>query len=108
MRADQYDKLKARHDELVDVAIAETDTKSWPAENVAKAERKERGDRYWCKKNAAATLTLITKIESIISIVERRASERPPENPKDDDDGDLDRDIAAAEREAAAIIERFC
>lgn len=109
MKPEQYDKLKLRHDELIDVAIVETDPRLWPADEkqLAAGTRKERGDRYWCKKNAAATLTLITKIESIINTVELRQRDRPPENPDDEDNGDLDRSIAAAEAEATAIIDRF-
>jgi hypothetical protein len=107
MRADQYDKLKLRSEELADVVIAEVDPSKWPGDGqeLGTLSREDRGDRYWCKKNAAATLTLLTKIQSIVDIVERRKSD--PRTPEPEDDGDLDREIAAAESEAADIIERL-
>lgn len=108
MRADQYDKLKTLSERLTDVVLIEVDPEKWPGGvDLATLSRDARGDRYWCKKNAAATLTLLTKIQSLTGMVERSQSGSTPPQPEVDDEADLDREIRSAEREAARIIGQF-
>lgn len=111
MKPEQYDKLKLRSDQLIDVVIVEADPATWPGDGKKPTEltKDERGDRYWTKRNAAATLSLATKIQSLLGIAERRIGDTPPTTipESDDDDADLDAELAAAEQEAATIIERF-
>lgn len=112
MRDDQYQRLQALSEKLTDVVLDEADPASWPGDGMTTemwrqleaADRNEaqriRGDRYWSKKNAAATLTLLTKVYTITGIIERSV---PP--PADADDaGDLEKEIKAAEQEAAKIL----
>lgn len=104
MRDDQLTRLQDLNNELIDVFVEEADPKEWPGAGkpLASLEQQERGDRFWCKKNAAATLTLAVKIQSMI---DQRT--RPDWKPGQDDDKDLDQELAAAEREAAKRIERI-
>jgi hypothetical protein len=110
MRDDQYTKLKSLTEKLTDVVLVEADPAKWPGEGKALAAltRDERGDRYWCKKNAAATLTMLMKVHSLTGVLEQRGGfGAPPADPEGDGgEADLDKEINAAEREAARIIER--
>lgn len=104
MRDDQITRLQALSERLGEVVISEVDPHQWPGADKALADltQQERGDRYWCKKNAAATLTLLLKVVNISGILNKQ---------KPGDDGsegkELDGELMAAEREAQAIIERL-
>ncbi|EAQ6129194.1 hypothetical protein AXA88_09025 [Salmonella enterica] len=103
-----YDDYRTRLTNLIDkltnVVIEEADPDNWSGSKkpVKELTKDERGDRYWDKKNAAASLTLLIKVHSLIGIQSRGAT---GENADDDDFG-LAQQVAKAEKEAAAIIER--
>ena len=101
MRQDQFEKLQHLTEKLTDVLIGEIDPQQWPGHGIAPnvMDRDTRGDRYWCKKNAAATLSALTRLHTIIGLVQRTA---PPPAPEDDD---IETEIASAEREALRAIE---
>lgn len=103
MREDQIDRLRELSEGLAEVVIAETDPHAWPGSDKTLSEltKEERGDRYWCKKNAAATMTLLLKVVNIAGIVGR--GNKPGETSAEDE---LDSELAAAERQAAAMLER--
>jgi hypothetical protein len=107
MREDQYLKLQALQEDLAEVVVQEVDPNNWPGSKKTASEmtKEERGDRYWCKKNAAATLTLLNKV---ITLTERPTRELPTASAYDgDDDGDLDKEIASTERQAMKQLEKF-
>lgn len=95
MRDDQRKQLEGLSESLTDVVLEECDTKFWPGDGKAldQMTQDERGDRFWCKKNAAATLTLLTKVHSVLDRVQQPAKGF-------DDADDLDKEINAAMREA--------
>jgi hypothetical protein len=103
MRSDQLDRMQVLAEGLAEVVISEADPSQWPGNDKPLAEitQQERGDRYWCKKNAAATMTLLVRVMNICGTLNRT---KAPVG-SDDDDG-LDNDIAKAEREAQALLER--
>lgn len=105
MRDDQIVRLQALTERLGEVVITEVDPHQWPGADKPPAEltQQERGDRYWCKKNAAATMTLLLKVVNIAGILNRQ---KPAPDAGAEVD-ELDGEIAAAEREAQAIIERM-
>lgn len=105
MRDDQYASLQALSEKLTDVVVDELEPNAWPGAG-KKAEaltREERGDRYWSKKNAAATLSLLTKMQALLWTIERRSPDSPP--PSEDHD-DLDAEIKAADKEATRILKK--
>ena len=104
MREDQLHRLQMLSEGLADVVIEETDPAGWPGAGKPLAEltKDERGDRYWSKKNAAATMTLLLKVVNISGMLNRQ---KPP--PNADAETELDAELAAAEREAQAILERL-
>ncbi|MBJ2303526.1 MULTISPECIES: hypothetical protein [unclassified Pseudomonas] len=105
MRDDQITRLQALSERLGEVVITEVDPSNWPAADKLPAEltQEERGNRYWCKKNAAATMTLLLKVVNIAGIMNRQKPAPDAGHAVDELDGEL----AAAEREAQAIIERM-
>ncbi|MCC6196798.1 MAG: hypothetical protein IT518_20280 [Burkholderiales bacterium] len=106
MRLDQYDRLQALQERLTDTVLQEADPDRWPGEGkeLAALTREERGDRYWCKRNAAATLSIIMKVHTLLGATHARGVARPNET---DDEVDLEQEVRQAEKEAAAILEKM-
>lgn len=116
MRQDQYERLQAIEEELLDVFFVEAKPADWPGhgKKLAELTQQERGDLYWIKKNAASSLALAQRVGVLIGRVQMSgAGTTPPAGPPDGDgmDGEaadatrsLDAEIATAEREAAALI----
>ncbi|WP_137972007.1 hypothetical protein [Pseudomonas sp. F(2018)] len=105
MRDDQITRLQALSERLGEVVIEEVDPHHWPGHGTPLAEltQQERGDRYWCKKNAAASMTLLLKVVNIAGMLNRQR----PAPDAGHTVGELDSELAAAEREAQAIIDRM-
>lgn len=103
MRADQLEKLSALSERLTDVFLDESDPDGWAGSEKRAAElnKQERGDRYWCKKNAASTLALVMNVEKL-KINDKVALGRDPY-----DDGELDGQIARAEAQARQLMNRL-
>ncbi|EBD0348272.1 hypothetical protein GJL80_01645 [Salmonella enterica] len=108
MHADYKTRLAVLSDKLTDVVLEEADPYNWPGAGKKPSEltKDERGDRYWDKKNAAASLTLLIKVHSLIGMQTRGGT--PSDNPDtNDEEFELGQRVNNAEREAAAIIERL-
>jgi hypothetical protein len=108
MHQDYKTRLTALTDKLTDAVLEEADPENWPGGNkrTDQLTKQERGDRYWDKKNAAASLTLLIKVHSLIGMQARGGT--PSDNPGQDDEAfELGKQVSKAEREAAAIIERM-
>ena len=108
MRDDQYLKLQELEEKLVPVVLQEADPDNWPGKDIIPKEltKDQRGDRYWCKKNAAATLTLLNKV---ISLIERptRGLYSSSEPEEVEDDINIDKEISKAERKAVELLDKF-
>jgi hypothetical protein len=104
MRQDQYEKLQGLAEKLTDVLVNEVDPDGWPGRGIALSamDRDTRGDLYWCKKNAAATLSTLTRLHTLIGTVQRVA---PPDPEAATDDTDIEKEIATAEAEALRAID---
>jgi hypothetical protein len=105
MRQDQYEKLQALEEQLADVFIAEAEPAKWPGAAIepANMDAQTRGDRYWCKKNAVATLSLIQRVGVLIGSVQASGAGTTPAAEGDEAES-LDADIKAAEKEAAKLM----
>lgn len=108
MKQEQFERLQALHEKLVDVFLDEADPDKWPGYGIALAtmDAKTRGDRYWSKKNAVATIALTQRIQSLVTVVRERTANEDPENPAavTDPQDDLDKQVAEAEREAQQLL----
>lgn len=104
MRPDQLETLQALTEKLTDVFLQEVDPDKWPGGGVELADMNQqtRGDRYWSKKNCAATLTVIMKTVNLVGVIQQS---RPPGD--DTEDQGLDAEIKAAEKEATKLINKL-
>jgi hypothetical protein len=68
LRPDQVIRLQELAERLADVFINEAEPSEWPGEGkpVADMDKDERGDRYWCKRNAIATANVLQNTLTII------------------------------------------
>ncbi|MCY1197253.1 hypothetical protein D9M72_86150 [compost metagenome] len=113
MRQDQFERLIALQEKLVDVLLEEMDPELWPGSGLAPGamDQQTRGDRYWCKKNVAATQSVLTRNASLIGLVQRQTAgdgggvEVTPDAPGADEGG-LDAEIRKAEKEAERVLAR--
>jgi hypothetical protein len=103
MRLDQIARLQELSEGLAEVVIDEADPKTWPGAGKLANEltQEERGNRYWSKKNAAATMTLLVKVMNITSTLSRDKDPHIGEQERE-----LDDEVAQAERQAMALLER--
>ena len=110
MRQDQFEALQQRGEQLVDVFLLESDPKGWPGAGIEPAtmDKSTRGDRYWCKKDAVATLACAQRIFNLVQVIRERSAPDLPSNPeeKQEVDDSLDREVAAAEAEAARLLDQ--
>lgn len=113
MRSDQYEKLQTLAEKLTDAFISEADPEGWPGHGVGMAamDQQTRGDRYWCKKNAAATLSVIIRTTSLIGIIQTRSKggggggvTEPGEALPDAEETSLEAEAKAAEKEASKLL----
>jgi hypothetical protein len=114
VRADQYEKMKALAERLADAVIEEADPDNWSGKgkNPADLTREERGDRYWCKKNAAATLSVLMRVSNVTGVLERTlfgtGTPADPEKPAGEEgETDLDREVNAAEKDARRLLAKL-
>lgn len=107
MRDEQFTKLEALQERLVDVVLFEAEPENWTAHGKLPKEmtQEERGDRYWCKRNVSATVTLLNKTLSLAFFRDRQPS-RPPEDAESAND-DLNQEILEAEKNANKILKMF-
>lgn len=119
MTSAQYARLAAIQSQLFDVLADECDPTNWPgAGRKPNAwDQQTRGDRYWSKKNAAATMSLIARAQQIFR-AELTGYRRSPHGEDETDDTalpepamaagevDIDKEISRYERDAAKAIER--
>lgn len=103
MTPEQKLRLEKLRDDLLETAVVDADPRRWVGAGKAPVDmtQKERGDAYWCRKMAAATVSLLTRVNNIASTHSAPSAGTPK------DEGELDGELAAAEREAQAIIERM-
>lgn len=108
MREDQYLRLQALSEKLTDVFLDEADSGKWPGAGVAleSMDKATRGDRYWSKKNAAATVMLIGRVENLVGTIQGDSNKGHGAAAVSDTDSELDLEIASAEKEAAKLLSK--
>lgn len=103
MRPDQLTRLADLSEKLAEDVLVEADPGNWPGAGVPFEDwdKAIRGDRYWMKKNAAASMALLMRVEQLRADRQKRDGEAPAS-----DEPDVDKDIAAAEREASRLLDK--
>jgi hypothetical protein len=114
MRQDQYEKLQALEEQLTDVFLNEAAPAKWPGAGSEPAnwDQQTRGDRYWCKKNAVATMSLIGRVGHLVQRIQMNAGDTPlPAGPSEeqpeDEEATLDKEIATYEKQATEALAKF-
>lgn len=110
MRLDQYERLQALEEKLTEQFLSEADPGNWSGDGIVPKDmtQEDRGNRYWCKKNAVATIALTIRIGSLVGRVQARGEVAPAgEDGEDTSAGLLDAEVAAAEKEARTLMARF-
>lgn len=109
MRQDQYEKLQALSERMTDVFLDEAEPENWPGHKISPGsmDAQTRGDRYWCKKNAVATLTLIGRVANLTSQIQIASSAGTGTATVTEEESSLDAEINAAEKEAAKLLNQL-
>lgn len=111
MRQDQFEKLQTLSERLTDVALEEADPDNWHGKGLTPDQmtRETRGDRYWCKKNAVATLSLIQRIHGLTDQIRKAsaAGEGGESGAVTGTEDELDNEINAAEKEAVRLLDKM-
>lgn len=109
MRQDQFEKLQALSEKLIDVFLGEADPDHWPGKGLKLGEMdaQTRGDLYWVRKTAAAVLALENRVNNRVGVALMSGAGTTPPAPSDDhepaDDG-IDAELRAAEKEAVELM----
>jgi hypothetical protein len=106
MREDQLQRLQDLTEKLADSFLLEADPAEWPGDGKSPADisQQERGDRYWCKKNAMATggvLKYTLDLVRGVGVNSSTSGEHDGER-----ETDLERQIISAEKRAADAVAR--
>lgn len=109
MRQDQYEKLQALSEKLADVFLDEAEPDNWPGVGIMpnKMDASIRGDRYWCKKNAVATVSLIQRVHTLVGLIQIDSGAgggAAAVNGGEEAESSLDKEIATAEKEAKKLM----
>lgn len=109
MRQDQFEKLQALEEKLLDVFLSEATPEKWPGHGIepASMDQQTRGDRYWCKKGAVATLSLAQRVAATVGQQQISGLGTAPPAAEGEQSDQLDDEISKYEKEAAAIVEEM-
>lgn len=105
MRQDQIDRLQTLAEEIGDVFIEEASPSAWNGSGIplADLDDKKRGGRYWDKKNAIQTGTLLARV---LDLRDRDKKERNGQ-PDPVSEQDADDEIKRFEKQAKDIVNAF-
>jgi hypothetical protein len=104
MREDQKERLRALTEKLADVVLSDADPDGWVGKDKLPSEltQQERGDAYWCRKMALASIGVLNRTEALIASIDGKKDGDDPLS-----DANLDQEVKAAEKEADAILKRL-
>ncbi len=104
MRHDQIQRLSNLSEKLADVVLIDADPEKWVGYGKAASEmtKEERGNAYWCRKVAASTISVLTRIERVVS-----DAQSTNKGPPDDEDAELEKEMRSAEREAERLLDQL-
>lgn len=111
MRQDQYERLQALEEKLLDVFLDEASPDHWPGRGlkIGEMDAQTRGDLYWVRKTAASAGMLYTRVGAMIGVAQGQGPgvAQPtgaPEGEADSEATQLDAEVAKAEKEAARLM----
>ena len=105
MTPEHYARLQDLGDKLVDVVLIDANPDNWVGKglNPNQLTQQERGDAYWCRKMAVASLSVLTKIANLTEIIQNNSKKgSSPVNVSDD--RLLEDEVKAAEKEGEKLL----
>ncbi len=108
MRQDQIDRLQTLAEEIGDVFIDEASPSAWNGAGIPLAELddKKRGNRYWDKKNAIQTGTLLARVLDLRDRDKKEQNGQPAPVPEQDAESEIRRYEKQAKEMVNAVIAR--
>lgn len=113
MRQDQFERLVALSEKLTEVFLDEAEPENWPGEGILpkNMDSGTRGDRYWCKKNAVATVSLLQRVHGLTANAQFASAAgavggAAVEGEKEESESSLDKVISDAEKEAKKLTDK--
>lgn len=90
MRKDQIERLKYLSETIGEVFLDEADPENWSGAGLALSamDKDTRGGRYWDKKNAIQTGSLLSRV---LELSERDQHNGSSPMPEDDAEGEIDK-----------------
>ena len=111
MRQDQFEKLQALSEKLLDVFLTEADPDTWPGKGLAlgQMDAATRGDLYWVRKTAASVLVLEAKITTRIAATQLSGNVTQPAQDGDQDGeaSQVDAEMQRYEKDALKVIDEL-
>lgn len=109
MRQDQFERLQALSDKLTDVVLTDADPAGWVGNGKLPKDltQQERGDAYWCRKMAVATLSVLNRVAVLTDIVREQSNAGNGAAKVSADAETLDAEIKAAEKDAAKLLDKL-
>ncbi len=109
MRQDQLERMQKLAETLADVFLDEAEPENWPGDGILpkNMDSATRGDRYWCKKNAVATVSLIQRVHTLVGLIRLDSGAgggAAAVNEARGEESSLDNEIATAEKEAKKLM----
>lgn len=112
MRQEQFERLLALSEKLTEVFLDEAEPDNWPGVGIPpnKMDSATRGDRYWCKKNAVATVSLLQRVHGLTTNVQFASAAGSGSvaavTEGAEAESSLDKVIADAEKEAKTLTDQ--
>ena len=105
MRPDQIDRLQDIAEQIGEVFLEEADPAHWNGAGVplASLDKDQRGGRYWDKKNAIQTGTLLARV---LDLRDRDSRSLDTKTPEEDADQEINRFEKQAKDMVNAVIAR--
>lgn len=99
MRQDQIDRLQTLAEEIGEVFIEEATPENWNGAGIplTQLDEKQRGNRYWDKKNAVQTGALLARVLDLRDRDSRSADTKMP-------DEDAEHEIKKYEKQAKELL----
>lgn len=105
MRKDQIDRLQDIAEQIGEVFLEEADPANWNGSGVplASLDKDQRGGRYWDKKNAIQTGTLLARV---LDLRDRDSRSMDTKTPEEDAEQEINRFEKQAKDMVNAVIAR--
>lgn len=106
MNQDQFERLQKLEEKLMEVFLDEADPDQWSgaSQKIAVMDKQMRGDRYWCKRNAAATGVLVCKVRDLNAPPGAKGQMAVPGTDTQAEADEMEAELSSYEKQAEALM----